>query len=287
MDGHQVDRVERLDHGVRLVACRQRVEVSGHARQRRVAAILDAPDEAPHLLQVLPCLRPPRPAQLVGVGAVGEDRSMSSAGGMRSTCASQPGSDGAPSPSTRRSSSSRPAAAPERPALEKRTARVRRQHREAAIRQPDEPRPQERGRAQVRRPGRQGSGSAPRGPWSRRRRRNRALVDVGRDARASSSCSNSRWLSRERNRMAMSPGRAWRGTPVFCRARCRREGSARSRRRRRRARGGSSDAMAERGAASACSAGHGVVAPEGKRSLRCSETAAAAARVARSRRRGR
>ena len=68
VDGHQVDGVERLDDGVRLVARGQRIDVIGDPRERRIAAILDAADQPPHLLEVLPRLQPPRAAKLVRVG---------------------------------------------------------------------------------------------------------------------------------------------------------------------------------------------------------------------------
>ena len=73
VDGHQVHGVERLEHRIRLVAGGQRVDVIGDARQRRVAAVLDAPDEPAHLLQVLPRLLPARSAQLVGVGGLRQE----------------------------------------------------------------------------------------------------------------------------------------------------------------------------------------------------------------------
>ena len=72
------------------------------------------------------------------------------------------------------------------------------------------------------------------------------LVDVGRNAAAvRARCSNSRWLARERNRIAMSPGVAGRGTPVGCRGPFPRAACARSRRppRRRRPTGSSATAM--------------------------------------------
>ena len=73
MHGHQVDGVERFEDRVRLVARRQRIEVIGNARERGVAAVLNAADEAAHLLDVLPRLLAPSAAQLVGVGRVGDE----------------------------------------------------------------------------------------------------------------------------------------------------------------------------------------------------------------------
>ena len=106
----------------------------------------------------------------------------------------------------------------------------RRKALQARVGQADEPRPQERRGAQVRR--RLGQESQQRDDVLDLVGVEEAepLVDVGRDRRASSACSNSRWLSRDRNRMAMSAGRigpVQPGLPVaHLRARARRAISA-------------------------------------------------------------
>jgi hypothetical protein len=72
--GHQVHGVDRVDGGVGLVAHRQAIDVIGNARQRRVAAVLDAPDQPAELLDVLARLHQPRPAQLPRVARLGDDQ---------------------------------------------------------------------------------------------------------------------------------------------------------------------------------------------------------------------
>ena len=52
MHGHQADRVDRVDRGVRFVADREPLEMFGDARERRVAAVLNAAHHAAQLLQV-------------------------------------------------------------------------------------------------------------------------------------------------------------------------------------------------------------------------------------------
>ena len=64
MDGHEVDGVERLDDGVRLVSRSERIDVVGDTRQRGIAAILNATDEPAHFFQILPGLLPSWAAQL-------------------------------------------------------------------------------------------------------------------------------------------------------------------------------------------------------------------------------
>ena len=73
MHGHEVDRVERLENGVRLVSGGERVEVIGDARKGCVAAVLDAAYERAHLLQVLPRLLTTRTAEFAGVRDLGQD----------------------------------------------------------------------------------------------------------------------------------------------------------------------------------------------------------------------
>ena len=121
----------------------------------------------------------------------------------------------------------------------------------ACVRQPHEARSQERGGAQVRRRV---------GQVAQQREHvldlvgveePEALVDVGRDAAPlRARASNSRWLSRERNRMAMSPGatgRAHAGLPVADRrAVAEQPRDLVGRRRRRTPRRSSADDQAER-----------------------------------------
>ena len=70
---HQVHRVERIHHRVRLVASGQSRQVFGHARHRGVAVVLQPTCHGADLLQVLPRLRKPRPAKLERIGCVGDD----------------------------------------------------------------------------------------------------------------------------------------------------------------------------------------------------------------------
>ena len=72
MHRHQVDGIERVDHGVRDIAG-EPVDVIRDAGQRREPAVLHAADQPAHFLQVLTRLHQTRPAQLERVGAVGRD----------------------------------------------------------------------------------------------------------------------------------------------------------------------------------------------------------------------
>ena len=53
MNRHQADCVDRVDRGIRFVADRELFEMFGDPRQRRIAAVLGAPDHRAQLLQVL------------------------------------------------------------------------------------------------------------------------------------------------------------------------------------------------------------------------------------------
>ena len=64
----EIDRVERVDHRVGLVANRKIVEKLGDACERCVAAVLGLPDERPQLLQVFARLEESRAAHFVAVG---------------------------------------------------------------------------------------------------------------------------------------------------------------------------------------------------------------------------
>ena len=68
MDRHQVDRVDGVDDGVRLVARGEAIEVLGDAADGGVAAVLHAPHEVADLLQVLARLAEPTAAELEPVG---------------------------------------------------------------------------------------------------------------------------------------------------------------------------------------------------------------------------
>ena len=61
---HEVDGIERLEHGVGFVAGGQGIEVIGNPRERGVSAVLNSADQPAHLLHVLPGLRRARSAQL-------------------------------------------------------------------------------------------------------------------------------------------------------------------------------------------------------------------------------
>jgi hypothetical protein len=70
---HQVDGVERFEHGVRFVAGSQRVDVIRDPGERGISAVLDAPHEAAHLLDVFPRLEPPAAPKLEGIRRLRED----------------------------------------------------------------------------------------------------------------------------------------------------------------------------------------------------------------------
>ena len=69
VDGHQADRVDGLEQGVGFVANGQPVDVRGDAVERRIAPVLDAADERPELLHVLPRLPGAWPRELERISA--------------------------------------------------------------------------------------------------------------------------------------------------------------------------------------------------------------------------
>ena len=74
MHRHQIDGVERVDDGIRFVAERELFQVVGDPRERRVAAVLNAADERPQLLQILARLPAPRAACLERVRRLAQNR---------------------------------------------------------------------------------------------------------------------------------------------------------------------------------------------------------------------
>ena len=73
MHGHEIDGVGGIDDRVRLVATGHQLgKVVCQATERGVAAVLDAADQAPNLLQVLARLREPGAADLHRIGRFGE-----------------------------------------------------------------------------------------------------------------------------------------------------------------------------------------------------------------------
>ena len=73
VDRHQVHGVGRVDDGVGFVAAGHQLrEVVDEPAERGVAAVLDAADQAAHLLQVLARLRQPGPGDLHRIGRLGE-----------------------------------------------------------------------------------------------------------------------------------------------------------------------------------------------------------------------
>ena len=210
VDGHQVHGVERLD--ARRSIRRRRSASRCGRRSARASRSRDSGSggSRPRIFfrfSQACCRRAPRSSYayaVVGedlfdqIGRAARDRP---ARATRGTCART-------SSSTRRSSSSSAGDG-------RREPRVRRAPRRAsgpsaasaAIRHPDESRSQERRGAQIRRGIREKAHQRRHILDLVRVEEAEALVDVGRDAaRARARCSNSRWLVRDRNRIAMSPG---------------------------------------------------------------------------------
>ena len=72
MHGHETDRIVGIDGRVRLVANSQSLDVTRHARERSVAAVLKAPNHGAQLLQVLSRLSIARSTGFCGIRGFGK-----------------------------------------------------------------------------------------------------------------------------------------------------------------------------------------------------------------------